>query len=65
SRLFMRKEPKATVWWMQFAINFVAGCAVLLAGLWWLGRDGKMSTYAVLVAVCATSQWLLLRGWKK
>ncbi len=65
SRFFMRKEPKAPVWWVQIAINFVAGCAVLLAGLGWLGSDGKMVTYAALVVVCAVSQWLLLRAWKK
>ena len=48
----------------QVAINFVAGCAVLVAGLVVLGRDGKMLTYAALVLGCATCQWVLVRGWR-
>jgi hypothetical protein len=48
----------------QAAINFVAGIAVLAAGLWWFGRDGKMATYAALVVVMGTVQWVLARGWR-
>ena len=51
-------------WWVQAAINFTAGVAVLLAGLWHFGVDGKMATYAALVAAIATTQWLSSRGWK-
>jgi hypothetical protein len=51
-------------WWMQFAINFTVGVAVLAAGLWHFGVDGKMITYAALVAAIATAQWLAGRGWK-
>ena len=51
-------------WYAQAAINSIVGCAVLLAGLWWLGRDGRMLTYAALVLACASSQWLLQRGWR-
>ena len=54
----------ALAWYAQAAINSVVGCAVLLAGLWWLGRDGRMLTYAALVLVCASCQWLLQRGWR-
>jgi len=42
----------------------VVGCAVLVAGLIVLGRDGKMLTYAALVLGCATCQWVLVRGWR-
>ncbi|MBI5279426.1 MAG: hypothetical protein HY854_23540 [Burkholderiales bacterium] len=51
-------------WWLPVAVNFAAGLAVLVAGLWWFGRDGKMATYAALVAVVATTQWLAGRGWQ-
>jgi hypothetical protein len=64
-RLFVGKGAPVPLWWFQVAVNFIAGFAVLVAGLWFFGRDGKMATYAALVAVCAVSQWLLLRGWRK
>ena len=51
--------------WAQFALNFVAGLAVLGAGLVYFGRDGMMLTYAALVVVCGTGQWWLARGWKR
>ena len=49
---------------VQSAVNFVACLAVLLAGLWTFGRDGKMATYAAMVLVCATTQWLMQRAWR-
>ena len=58
------KGASSLTWYAQAAINSIVGCAVLLAGLWWLGRDGRMLTYAALVLACASSQWLLLRGWR-
>jgi hypothetical protein len=47
------------------AVNFAVGLAVLVAGLAWFGRDGKMATYAALVLAVATSQWLVARGWRQ
>jgi hypothetical protein len=64
SRLLMRKRVCLLPWWGQMLLNFVVGSVVLLAALWWLGRDGKMSAYAALVLAVATSQWLLARGWR-
>lgn len=64
SRFVVRNSASALSWWAQLTIVFVVGCAVLLAGLWWLGRDGKVLTYAALVLATATCQWLLRRGWK-
>ena len=52
-------------WWVQWAITFGAGVGVLLAGLVVFGRDGAMTTYAALVAVCGTVQWLAMRGWRR
>lgn len=39
----------------------VAGVVVLLAGLVFFGRDGKMATYAALVVVQGTLAWWLHR----
>ena len=47
---------------LQSMVNFVACFAVLLAGLWIGGRDGRMLTYAAMVVVCATSQWAMRRN---
>lgn len=65
SRFFNGKQVPALAWWVQAAINFVVGIAVLLVGLWLWSRDGKMVTYALLVLALASSQWLLSRGWRK
>lgn len=59
--VFAAKRPAAPALITHAAINFVAGVAVLAAGLWFFGRDGKMATYAALVGVTATVQWLLSR----
>lgn len=48
----------------RLAILFAAGLFVQTAGLVVWGRDGKMLTYAALVVVCASCQWVLMRGWK-
>lgn len=51
-------------WWVQVLALFIAGLTVLGAGLWSLGRDGKMLTYGALVAAAATTQWLVARAWR-
>ncbi len=51
-------KGKSRALWAVAAVNFAAGLAVLAAGLWFFGRDGKMATYAALVIVMGTSQWL-------
>ncbi|MBC7436387.1 MAG: hypothetical protein H7332_10000 [Bdellovibrionales bacterium] len=65
ARALMPRAPQASGLWKQIVFNFLAGLAALLGGLMVFGRDGKMATYAALVIICATSQWLLLRGWRK
>ena len=64
ARLFIRKQPLAPVLYAQAAINFVVSAVVLLLGLWFFGRDGKMATYTTMALLCATSQWVMLRGWR-
>lgn len=46
----------------RMAVHAVGGVLVLVAGLWWHGQDGKMSTYIALVLVAATLEWLMHRG---
>ncbi|HXE23174.1 MAG TPA: hypothetical protein VN617_12685 [Rhodoferax sp.] len=65
ARIFMPKGRLAPSWWAQVAINFVVGAATLLLGLWYFGVDGKMATYTALVLGCASSQWLMGRGWRR
>ncbi|WP_296448471.1 hypothetical protein [Rhodoferax sp. UBA5149] len=64
ARFFMKKRPVALSLYAQTAINFVVSGAALALGLWFFGHDGKMATYAGMMLLCATSQWLMLRGWK-
>lgn len=62
--IIMPRQPVGLSWWSHAAINFVAGVAVLVAGLWYFGVDGKMATYAALVVAIAACQWLCGRAWK-
>ncbi len=64
-RLLWKEPAPSLSWWSQAAINFVVGVVVLLGCLWWLGRDGKMVAYGLLVLALASSQWLLSRAWRK
>ena len=59
-----KKRPIVLSLIAQLAINFVVGLLVLAVGLWYLGRDGMMATYALLVVGMATSQWVMGRGWR-
>ena len=64
SRLVMRKTPVVFSLPGQIAINFIVSAGILGLGLFYFGRDGKMATYAAMTFLCATSQWLMLRGWR-
>jgi multisubunit Na+/H+ antiporter MnhB subunit len=48
-------------WTRDLAWLWLAGVLVLLAGLAYFGRDGKMATYAALVLVQGTVGWWLQR----
>lgn len=62
--LFKSKRPVTQSWYAQAAIVFIANVAVLVAGLVFFGHDGKMLTYAAMVAGAALCQWVLLGAWK-
>ena len=51
-------------WWKHALGNSLAGVFALAAGLAFFGVDGKMATYAALVAAIAFSQWIFVRGRK-
>ncbi len=60
--MLMGKGPLALGLLARAAINCVAGVLALVLGLWFFGNDGKMASYAAMVVVIATSQWLGTRG---
>ncbi len=63
-RLFYRKKPFKPAYIAQAAIIFIACMACLIAGLLYFGRDGKMTTYLLMLLTAATSQWMLNQSWK-
>ena len=64
ARVMLPRDPQRLGWLASFALNFIAGLAALGVGLWYFGRDGKMATYAAVVVVVATCQWLSGRAWR-
>jgi hypothetical protein len=57
AKLLWRRELKS-VGWMRLAAWAAAGsAAALIAGLVVFGHDGKMATYAAMVAACALALW--------
>ena len=61
ARVLVRKQAVALVWYAQEAINLVVCLILMLAGLWYFGRDGAIASYTAMVLGCATSQWWMLR----
>jgi len=64
ARIFIKNRPVALTLPAQAAINFVVAVMVLGIGLWVFGHDGKMLTYTGMALLSATSQWVMLRGWR-
>jgi len=62
--VFMRKVARSRGWIASIALLFVVGCAVLALGVALLGSDGRMPTYMAMGLVCASVQWVWLRGWR-
>lgn len=65
ARFFIKKRLSALSIYAQVAINFIVSVGVLALGLWFFDHDGKMATYAGMALLCASSQWFMLRGWRK
>jgi hypothetical protein len=64
SLFFKKNKPFAQRYIAGAAINFAACAAILVAGLWYFGNDGKMATYSAMVLASATVQWLVLGAWR-
>lgn len=64
ARVFIRNKRVALTFIGQGAINFIVSAAALVLGLLFYGHDGKMGTYTAMALLCASSQWLMLRGWR-
>ena len=64
ARWLFGKSGSLPRFWRHAPAQMAVGVAVLATGLVLHGRDGKMSTYAALVLVCASYQWCMLRGWR-
>lgn len=56
-----KKKLSAHALLAQTAINFVVSAVVLVAGLWFFGRDAKMATYGAMLLAVATAQALAMR----
>jgi hypothetical protein len=57
AKLIWRRELLSVTWHRLVLWPAAAGTAALIGGLVAFGRDGKMVTYAVLVAVSAVALW--------
>jgi hypothetical protein len=57
AKLFWRSQLKAVGLLRLCAIAVCAAAAVLIGGLVLLGHDGRIATYAAMVAVIAFSLW--------
>lgn len=62
--LFWRRRPQSKNWTARLAINFAVGTSTLALAAWGFGHDGKMLAYAAMVVAVASSQWVLMRGWR-
>ncbi len=52
------RHDLAAVSWRRLAAPACGACAaVVVAGLFIFGRDGKMATYGAMVAACAVTLW--------
>ena len=57
AKLVWRRELAAVAWQRLAGPASAACAAVVLVGLVLGGRDGKMATYAAMVAACALTLW--------
>ena len=65
TRWVWRKRAHLLPWYHMACVNALLGILVLLLGLVLTGQDGRMGTYAALVLVQGTCQWLMSLGWKR
>ena len=56
-----KKRLLANALLAQAAINFVVSALVLLAGLWFFGRDAKMASYLAMLVAASVAQAFAMR----
>ncbi len=56
-KLGWRSQLQRVTWKRLAAYAAVPAVVISVAGLWFFGRDGKMATYAALVAASAVGIW--------
>ena len=61
ARILVRKQAIALLSHAQVAINCIVCLVLMLASLWYFGRDGTLASYTAMVLGCATGQWWMLR----
>ena len=59
------RELKSVPWRRLAAWAMAASSVVLVTGLVWAGRDGKMATYVAMVVGCAIGLWWAAFGPKR
>ena len=64
ARLVWRKKTHVLPWLQMASMNALLGILVLALGLVLTGQDARIGTYAVLVLVQGTCQWLMSGGWR-
>ena len=57
AKLAWRQELAAQRWWRLAMPALAANALLTLAGLAWSGADGRMATYAAMVAASAATLW--------
>jgi hypothetical protein len=57
AKLLWRRDLKGVSWRRLSAWTTACCAAVLLAGLFFFGHDGKIATYAAMVVGCALTMW--------
>jgi hypothetical protein len=57
TRLLWHRALARVSWWSLAWPAMTTASGVAVAGLLWAGRDGRMLTYGVMVAVCALTLW--------
>ncbi len=57
TKLLWRADLRGVRWWRLTLWSGLAGSLALLSGLVAFGRDGRMLSYALMVAASAVSLW--------
>jgi hypothetical protein len=57
TRLLWRRTLVGRPWWALAWPAMAVASAVTVAGMAWTGRDGRMATYAAMVAAVAFTLW--------